>query len=73
MIPQDKRQALELFSEGRKLYKLMKFAEAREAFALALTACPTDGPSKEYLRRCDEYIKTPPPEEWDGIYEMKTK
>jgi len=73
MITEEKKKALEHFAEGRKLYKLMKFAEAHGAFARALEACPSDGPSREYLRRCDEFLKTPPPDEWDGIYEMKTK
>ncbi len=73
MITEGKKKALEHFAQGRKLYKLMKFREARDAFARALQEFPDDGPSKEYIRRCDEYIRTPPPEDWDGVYEMKTK
>ncbi len=73
MIPEDKRQVIELFAEGRKLYKLMKFTEARDAFARALAACPKDGPSKVYFDRCDFYIKNPPPEDWDGVLVMTTK
>ena len=30
MITEEKKKALEHFAEGRKLYKLMKFAQARE-------------------------------------------
>ncbi len=73
MISEDKRKALEHFAEGRKLYKLMKFAEARDAFALALAACPDDGPSKVYYQRCKYYVDNPPPEEWDGVFVMQTK
>jgi len=73
MIPEDKKQALEHFAEGRKLYKLMKFTEARDAFARAVAACPQDTPSRKYVERCDFYIKNPPPEDWDGVWVMTTK
>lgn len=73
MISEQKRKALDLFAEGRRLYKLMKFPEAREAFARALAADPEDGPSKVYYTRCKHYIENPPPEDWDGVFVMKTK
>ena len=73
MITEEKKKALEHFSEGRRLYKLMKFVEAREVFALALKACPDDGPSKEFFKRCQYYIENPPPEDWDGVWPMQTK
>ena len=34
---------------------------------------PDDGPSRIYFERCEEYIKDSPPEDWDGVYVMKTK
>jgi len=73
MISETKKTVLELFSEGRKHYKLMKFKEARKAFARALKLDPEDGPSKVYLARCKHYIQNPPPEDWDGVFVMKTK
>ncbi len=73
MITEQKKKVLELFAEGRKFYKLMKFADARDAFARALTVDPDDGPSKVYHDRCKDYIENPPPEDWDGVSDMKTK
>jgi hypothetical protein len=73
MITEEKKQVLEHFAEGRKLYKLMKFDEARAAFARALKLDPDDGPSKVYLARCKNLIENPPPEDWDGVFVMKTK
>ncbi len=73
MISQEKKQVLEHFAEGRKLYKLMKFEEARLAFARALKVDPEDGPSRVYYARCKQYIEEPPPEDWDGVWVMKTK
>lgn len=73
MISEDKRKVLELFGDGRKLYKLMQFSEARDFFVRALQLDPNDGPSKVYLARCKHYVETPPPEDWDGVFVMKTK
>lgn len=73
MITEEKRKVLDLFAEGRKQYKLMNFEEAKKYFAQALKVDPDDGPSKVYFARCDHYIQNPPPEDWDGVFVMKSK
>jgi tetratricopeptide (TPR) repeat protein len=73
VITQEKKSVLEHFAEGRRLYKLMNFEKARDAFAKALAIDPADGPSKVYHARCRHYIENPPPEDWDGVFVMKTK
>jgi len=73
MITEEKKQVLQLFAEGRKLYNLMKFQDARDAFARALKIDPKDGPSGVYFDRCQHYIENPPSEDWDGVFVMKTK
>lgn len=73
MISETKRKVLELFAEGRKKYTLMNFREAQKYFARALKLDPEDGPVKVYYARCKHYIQNPPPEDWDGVFVMKTK
>ena len=73
MISDSKRQVMDTFAEGLKHYKLMNFAEAKNAFAAALKIDPDDGPSKVYFARCKHYIQSPPPEDWDGVFTMTTK
>lgn len=73
MITEEKWLVLDSFAEGRRFYKLMQFKKAREAFARALEADSTDGPSRVYRDRCDFYIKNPPAEDWDGVFTMTTK
>jgi hypothetical protein len=73
MISDTKKKVLELFNEGRKNYKLMKFDVAQDLFAKALKVDPEDGPSKVYFARCKHYLQNPPPEDWDGVFVMKTK
>lgn len=69
----EKKRVLEFFAEGRKMYKLMRFAEAKEKFILAIALDPKDGPSKVYLERCIQFIQNPPPEDWDGVFTMTHK
>jgi tetratricopeptide (TPR) repeat protein len=73
VISEERNTVLELFAEGRKSYKLMRFEEARDTFARALKVDPNDGPSKVYYARCKHYIENPPPDDWDGVFVMKTK
>ncbi len=73
MITDDKKKVLALFQKGRNLYTLMKFSEAQSCFKEALKIDPLDGPSQVYLDRCEHYIQNPPPEDWDGVFVMKTK
>ncbi len=73
MISEDKKRVLELFAEGRKLYKLMRFGEASARFRAALELDPNDKPSKVYVERCDHYEQNPPDEDWDGVYVMTHK
>lgn len=64
---------LELFAEGRECYKQREFSKALEFFLDVLKVDPEDGPSKVYVERCNTYIQSPPPEGWDGVFEMQTK
>ncbi|HEY9593742.1 MAG TPA: tetratricopeptide repeat protein [Spirochaetia bacterium] len=73
MVTEEKKQVLEAFKEGRNFYKLMRFDDALSSFARALKIDPEDGPSKVYYARCKHYIENPPPEDWDGVFVMKTK
>lgn len=73
MITEQKKEILKLFAEGRKQYKLMEFDKAKQFFDKALAIDSSDGPSKVYSMRCAHYIENPPPEDWDGVFIMKTK
>ena len=60
MITAEKREVLQLFADGRKAYKLMDFAKARDCFVAALKVA-NDGPSRVYLARSRHYIDNPRP------------
>lgn len=60
------------FEEALELYREKDFENARKIF-LKLASDKNDPPSKLYAERCDDYILTPPPDEWDGVYVAKNK
>ena len=64
---------LKHFNKGFELYHQKMWTESIEQFNLALNYVPEDVPSKLYIKRCESFIKQPPPEDWDGVYVMTTK
>ncbi len=72
-VGEDMVLVLEHYNRGLSLYKMKKFSDAIQEFEKALSIRPEDGPSKLYLDRCKNFLKNPPPEDWDGVYTMTTK
>ncbi len=69
----NKIKALDTYHLALKTYRERDFQKARELFETVLQMVPKDGPSNLYIERCNEFIKNPPPADWDGIYTMTTK
>ena len=61
------------FNAGYELYQSKKFAEALAFFKHSLILSQNDPVSELYIERCTDYIETPPVENWDGVFVMKTK
>lgn len=64
---------LMIYKQALNLYKQRKFKEALEKFEECLRIDPEDGPSKVYVERCQYFLQNPPPDDWDGVFELKTK
>jgi len=61
---------IERFHAALALYDGRAFAEAAAAFdALG----PADATAPMYAERCRHYLAEPPPPDWNGAFEMKTK
>jgi len=54
-------------------YRRRNWEDAAGRFGLILAARPQDGPTQALLQRCLEFLEEPPPEDWDGVYVMKSK
>ncbi|MDD5284297.1 MAG: adenylate/guanylate cyclase domain-containing protein [Desulfuromonadaceae bacterium] len=60
------------FEEALDKYRSHDFAGAKLIFD-ELASSYNDGPSRLYAGRCDEYLASPPPPDWDGVYVAKSK
>jgi adenylate cyclase len=67
------RSRLDLFAQGRGLYRKREWAQAQEAFQRLLDKWPEDGPARTYQKRCQEYLLEEPPSVWDGVHTMTHK
>ena len=72
-IGEQKEKLLSLYNEGIAFYKNRQFKDAEEKFFAALAVDDNDGPSQLYLLRSQEYVKNPPPKDWNGVFVLKTK
>ena len=68
-----KQKLLPFYIEGLSAYKNRRWEDGMKRFKDALAIDENDGPSTVYLGRCNEFLKNPPPENWDGIFTMRTK
>lgn len=71
--PPEWLEAEGLYKEGIRLYLARDWDKAIATFARVIELLPADGPSGVYSERCREFKKTPPPENWDGRYILKSK
>ena len=69
----DQHRVIETYLEGLEAYKRRDFKAAAAQFEAALALDSRDGPSRVYLERAREYLVAPPPADWDGVYELKSK
>ncbi len=61
------------YADGLQFFELGKFDLARNSFEAALSARPNDPPAAKYLLLCEELLRSPKPESWNGVYVMSTK
>lgn len=69
----DLQKILELWNLAFENYHKKDFQKALENFKKCLEVWPEDSASLLYIERCQEYTQEPPPEDWDGVFEMKSK
>lgn len=72
-LSQAQKSFFEGFVEAMARFDSRDWKGARETFQACLDASAEDGPSKTYIGRCDNYIKAPPPADWDGVYNLTAK
>jgi adenylate cyclase len=72
-LPEDRAALVRLFESGLRDYRAGRWAHALQCFQRTLEIAPGDPPSQLYIVRCRTFIRTPPPNYWDGTYNMEMK
>jgi adenylate cyclase len=77
LAPASERQThaalLERYNAALNAYRNQQWTEASGKFGELLALCPDDGPTQVLLQRCIEFREEAPPQDWDGVYVMKSK
>jgi adenylate cyclase len=64
---------IERFHTALDLFEKHDWPAAETAFTTVLEQYPHDGPARLYLERCRQYRQTPPPPDWDGVFDFNEK
>jgi adenylate cyclase len=58
-----------VFERGLEAFRARDWDAAETAFR----GLPADAPSAVYIERLAVFRQAPPPDGWDGVFELKTK
>jgi adenylate cyclase len=72
-ISENTEKLRDVFGKGLAYYRKREWDQAIGQFQHALQIVPSDVPSQFYIDRCAMYKQDPPPDNWDGVFEMHTK
>ncbi|MCL2183563.1 MAG: CHASE2 domain-containing protein [Chitinispirillia bacterium] len=79
-LPDEMKELLPVYNQGIDCYYARDWQKALACFTKADALEPNrkNGPEKptpsaRFVKSCEEYIKNPPGEEWDGVDELKSK
>ncbi|MBI1944045.1 MAG: adenylate/guanylate cyclase domain-containing protein [Deltaproteobacteria bacterium] len=71
--PSHMAKIVEVFEAGMRHYRAKQWDQAESAFKHTIALRGVDPPSTIYLERIAHFREEPPPADWDGVYEFKTK
>ncbi len=69
--PQEK-ELVTVFHQALDYYNNRKWKEAAQGFRQSY-AIENGGPSAKYFKRCEVFLKEPPPDTWDGVSNLTEK
>jgi len=69
----EQRKLVQVFHEALDHFENRNWKQAAAGFKEALTIKAEDFPSTKYLERCENFIKKPPEDTWDGVYNLTEK
>jgi len=70
IINAEKQSAMVIFCSGLDSYRNGEIEKALESFRIAADLA-NDGPSLLFEQRCEYLLNNPPPDTWDGVWDMQ--
>lgn len=68
-FPQEKLKEVQIFAKAWQVYLQRDFVQAFQLFS----SLPEDNLVRLYLKRCLEFMESPPSPDWDGVFTLKEK
>jgi adenylate cyclase len=62
-----------IFDESLNCFENRNWKQALEGFREAWSIKSGDGPAQKYIDRCQDFLGAPPPDSWDGVYNLTEK
>ena len=72
-LNEEMSKILPIYAKALEQYRNQEWDNALDSFGEILEISEKDGPSLTFFERCLLFKKEPPPEDWDGVFSMKTK
>jgi adenylate cyclase len=69
----ERAELLDLYARGLAAHRALDFELAMQYWDAALALDPHDGPSLLYRGRSEEYVRNPPPADWDFVERRHAK
>jgi len=66
-------QLRDTFATALQKYRQQKWDEAEKGFKACLKIRENDGPSLEFITRIATFSRTPPPKDWNGVWQTASK
>jgi adenylate cyclase len=73
-ISQENQEIIEIYHKGREYYLNRKFTRAMSEFGTILEDFNKDDKAATlHLKRCQDFFREPPPDDWDGVWTFTEK
>jgi adenylate cyclase len=69
----EQKKLVDVFHKALDLFEKRNWKQAADGFKEAMAIRADDNPSKMYYERSAEFIKKPPNDKWDGVYNLTSK
>jgi adenylate cyclase len=72
-IPPEIARTFEIHERAMELYRRRQWRDALTTFGPASETFPKDMVFRLYAARCRHFLEQPPPQGWDGVFELTEK